>query len=614
MDDESDLLDDLARSIADGESINWAELEKLPGGDDVRRIVQHFRIVAGVAEVHRSPDLEELLSPATLGTPRTDLPPRRPPQTDAAGLDPAAAPEPGSLAGRRWGHLQLLRKIGEGAFGEVYHAQDMWLDHPVALKLLKPSVANPDLSVRILHEARKLARVRHPNVISIHGADRHNGQVGFWMDLVQGVTLAEQILAGPLSAGEAVHVGREVCRALAAVHKANILHRDVKAQNVMRASEDGQILLMDFGAGEFIDQVPVNSAVQGTPLYLAPEVLFGGQASVQSDIYALGVLVYYLVSGGFPVSAASVPELIKAHRAGARRPLRDLRPDLPESFIAVVERALDPDPARRFASAGATEAALAEALHPVRAPLEEDDPSRRGTERRWLQTAVLSGVMVAAAAVATEAVGFLACRTFEVVLRIEPDFAAGPVEYFSAGATGLLPFLIFWLAGAAVVGVGAALRPLFRSPVQAIATRWTALTDSLEPGTIGAIVFLFGLAAWVAITWSCWDIFKALDTLRFPPGDSVVDLSVLGAAGRPLHRTHGNYSAYLSFALGVAAWRWFPRLEQRAAHPATVRSLRWATAAVVFIIVAAVIAPRRIIWEDFEIVAFEEQPAFVIGY
>ena len=123
----------------------------------------------------------------------------------------------------------------------MFHAHDLWLDHPVALKLLRPEIAKSDFSARILHEARRLARVRHPNVVNVHGADMHDGRIGFWMDLIEGETLTDLLSRGPLSPGETTHIGQELCLALAAVHGANLIHRDVKAQNVMRASNGGRI-------------------------------------------------------------------------------------------------------------------------------------------------------------------------------------------------------------------------------------------------------------------------------------------------------------------------------------------------------------------------------------
>jgi serine/threonine-protein kinase len=209
----------------------------------------------------------------------------------------------------------------------VYHAHDTWLDHPVALKLLKREAESRVQPSDLLHEARKLARVRHTNVVTVHGADRHNGRVGFWMDFIDGETLAARVAKGRLSAGEATSVGQEVCQALAAVHRANIIHRDVKAQNVMRAHDGGRIILMDFGAGQFVDDPSFGKRAQGTPLYLAPEVLRGDDATVRSDIYAVGILLYHLVTSRFPVEGRSPRELSEAHERGMRRRLLNNQPE-----------------------------------------------------------------------------------------------------------------------------------------------------------------------------------------------------------------------------------------------------------------------------------------------
>src|SRR6185436_16134000 len=216
----------------------------------------------------------------------------------------------------------------------VFHAHDTWLDHPVALKLLKPEVAARDTSQRILHEARRLARVRHPNVVTVHDADAHGGRLGFWMELVEGETLSALVSRGRLSPGEAAQIGQELCLALAAVHHAGLVHRDVKAQNVMRTRDGGRILLMDFGAGE--PRGATRGGGQGTPLYVAPELFKGAPAAVSTDIYALGVLLYHLVTSQYPVTAASLAELIDAHAKGSRRRLHDVRPDLPDAFVTVV--------------------------------------------------------------------------------------------------------------------------------------------------------------------------------------------------------------------------------------------------------------------------------------
>lgn len=351
-------LDDLLESIADGSPLDWDALEA-SGDPGQQRLLGHLRVVARVAEVHRTVVLDE---PA-----------------DGVSDWPGGREVGDSLP--RWGHLILLEKIGEGAFGEVYRARDPWLDREVALKLMKPSVASPGSTPRIVNEARTLARVRHPNVVTVHGADKHDTRVGLWMDLVRGRTLA-QIVAeqGPFSASEAAVTGQEVCRALAAVHAAGLVHRDIKAQNVMRES-GGRLVLMDFGAG-------------GTPLYLAPDVLAGGAATIQSDLYALGVLLYYLATGRYPVEAGSLEDLQRAHASGERRRLAEQRPDLPDRFVAAVERALDSNPATRFQSALELQEALADVTSSAARPGPRPLPASRASS--WLAR---GGAVVVVAAI-----------------------------------------------------------------------------------------------------------------------------------------------------------------------------------------------------------------------
>jgi serine/threonine-protein kinase len=604
MSDESDLVDKLAQSIADGGSIDWEEVNGLPADAELRRLVNLFRIVANVGDVHRSAPDAVRPSDEISTKPGADLESRPgPPATPARRRSDALG---------QWGHLLLLRKIGEGAFGEVYHAHDTWLDHAVALKIFKSKVAGRDPSTRILHEARKLARIRHPNVVSVHGADSHDGKVGFWMDFVDGVTLADMVRSGRLSAGEATSVGQEVCRALAAVHAAEIVHRDIKAQNVMRATDGGRIILMDFGAGEFINDKSVDSRPQGTPLYLAPEIFAGDNASVQSDIYAVGVLLYFLVTGAFPVAGSSVPALIDAHRRGDRRRLRDRRPDLPSSFVNTVEQAINPDPVRRFTSAGEMEAALSETRQFPTPPPPPPVPIVQ-KQRTLLEKVELAALISAVTIATVELLGLIASRVFEVALGIESDFAAGPIDYFTIGIRAIFPMAVFWLAGAAVLGGLAGLRPLFQAPVAAVVRRWSPAFQHVDADTQATLVFLAGLTCWIAISWLCSDIFIALDALKDGAIPSGVDLSILSSGAISLHNAHGLYSAYLSFLLGVAAWKLFPRLEKVARDRARVQLLKWATVVVALLVVATAVVPRRFIWERFEVVTFEGERAFVIG-
>ena len=153
------------------------------------------------------------------------------------------------------------------------------------------------------------------------------------MELIRGRTLEDELKTrGAFSAEEARLIGLDLCRALAAVHEAGLVHRDVKTQNVMR-EQGGRIVLMDFGAG-IATEAGVQRDVAGTPMYLAPEVYAGHQASRVSDIYSLGVLLYHLVTGVYPVSGRNRSAIAEAHSEGRIKRLRDARPDLPGAVRA----------------------------------------------------------------------------------------------------------------------------------------------------------------------------------------------------------------------------------------------------------------------------------------
>ena len=296
-----------------------------------------------------------------------------------------------------FGALRVIERVGEGAYGEVYRAWDQTLQREVALKLLKPEVAqSPGAIQAAVKEGQLLARIRNPNVMAIHGALQSDGRVGFWGEFLRGRTLAKIVETdGPLSAEECVVVGESLCQALAAVHRAGVLHRDIKAQNVMRAV-GGRFVLTDFGIGLDVERARTRAtALAGTPLYLAPELFNGGRPSVQSDIYAVGVLLFYLSTGNFPVGGATFDEIARAHADGRRVRLRDARPDLPASFVDAVEGALAPRVEERCSSIGALQAALR--------PGRVADPARL-TEgvawKRWAMMGAMStGVFALALAV-----------------------------------------------------------------------------------------------------------------------------------------------------------------------------------------------------------------------
>jgi serine/threonine-protein kinase len=360
MKPDADRIARIADRVARRAFVDWRAEERAATDPETRKALRGLKLLATLADSQQD-DSAVVTREGTLETASVD----------------------------RWGPLDLLEKLGEGSFAEVYRARDPRLQRDVALKLIKRPVTDDDRVV--IEEARQLARVRHPNVVTVHGAERHDECEGIWMELVSGRTLAEIVRSdGPMGAHEASLVGATVCKALAAVHGAGILHRDVKADNVLR-EEGGRIVLTDFGTG--LDRAVGSDppSISGTPLYMAPEALAGDPITEQSDLYSVGVLLFHLVSGEFPHKAPSLGELRQALASGSGRQLRDVRPGLPERFLAVVERALASDPDDRFESAGEMERALVESLR----------PERGDASRTWWRVGIPSLLLLAILAVVT---------------------------------------------------------------------------------------------------------------------------------------------------------------------------------------------------------------------
>jgi serine/threonine protein kinase/Tol biopolymer transport system component len=370
----------IAASILEGTPVDWPAVESSASPED-ETVLRQLRLLEEVTALHRG-----LSSDRGTGTAKT------------ATADDTHAPA-------MWGHLRLLGQVGRGSFGEVYRAWDTHLDREVALKLLRarPAAHDPSASLsdpaRVVHEGRLLARVRHPHVITVYGAEPRDGTVGIWMEFIRGTTLHRLVeQQGRLGAREAAAIGTDLCRALAAVHRAGLLHRDISARNVMR-EEGGRVVLMDFGAGrdDRVEQTR-GGGMTGTPLYMAPELFAGHAADQRSDIYALGTLLFYLVTGRYPVAGRSLEEVRAAHARGERTRLRDLRADVPAAFVRAIEQAVHPNPAERFQTAGEMEAALDKV-----APAGDTAPPAI-PRARWVAAA-------AAAVVGVGVVGVLSTRS-----------------------------------------------------------------------------------------------------------------------------------------------------------------------------------------------------------
>jgi serine/threonine-protein kinase len=273
---------------------------------------------------------------------------------------------------RRLGQYVLREKLGGGGMGDVYLADHVLLRRSCAVKLIRPERAgDPGTLARFEREVQATAALTHPNTVQVFDyGHTPDGTFYYVMEHLPGVTLAELVSAdGPLPPARAVHLLRQLCGALAEAHAAGLTHRDIKPGNVIVCERGGVpdvAKLLDFGlvqtAADADDKLTHVGAVVGTPSYMAPEQISGEPADARTDIYALGALGYFLLTGRPPFAGKTVAQLLAAHLHERPEPPRAHRPDLPPALEAVVLRCLAKRPAERFATVQELGAALAAAL------------------------------------------------------------------------------------------------------------------------------------------------------------------------------------------------------------------------------------------------------------
>ncbi len=307
------------------------------------------------------------------------------------------------LSGRVISHYEIGRFLGSGGMGHVYAARDVELGREVALKMA--SFDSEDAQSRLRREAQHASRLSHPNVCHIYDVGRADGQLFVVMELVQGRSLADLLREGPLSMVDARRYGMEIADALAHAHEHGVIHRDLKTTNVMITPKRGAKVL-DFGLARTIDthQIDVLSHSQrsltnegmiaGTLPYMAPELLRGQRGDERADIWALGVLLYEMVTGRRPFTGATGFELSAAI---LHQPPETLPSSLSASMRAIILRCLEKNPGVRYQRAADVHRALEEVKEPT-----ASDPAnaRRGqTPRRLSLPLVVIVLMVAAIAV-----------------------------------------------------------------------------------------------------------------------------------------------------------------------------------------------------------------------
>jgi serine/threonine protein kinase len=254
------------------------------------------------------------------------------------------------------GRYRLGERIGVGGMGEVYAAHDLRLDREVALKLLRPDLAEQDgMRERVLAEARLAARLTHPNVVAVLDTGEHDGRPFMVLVGRSGRPLRDELGAGPMAADRVKDVGLQVLRALATAHELEIVHRDVKPGNVLDAGV-GTWKVADFGIAKWIhadETLTGTGELLGSPAYVAPERIAGREAGPASDLYAVGVLLYEALCGTKPFSGTDPISLATDIREGRFPPPAEVLPDADPGIVAVIDRAMQLDPAARFPSAEA---------------------------------------------------------------------------------------------------------------------------------------------------------------------------------------------------------------------------------------------------------------------
>src|SRR6185436_18864128 len=272
------------------------------------------------------------------------------------GGTPLAGPSrfaPGAIVAGRY---RLVALLGRGGMGEVYRADDLTLDQPVALKFLPEGVAPSDARVAQFHNELRVARqVSHKNVCRLYDLGEADGRRFLTMEYVDGEVLASSLRRfGRMPPDKAVQIARQLCAGVSAAHERGVLHRDLKPANVM-LDGNGDVRITDFGIATLGGD---DDTVAGTPQYMAPEQLAGKPASTRSDIYALGLILFEIFTGKRAYEAKTIGELRQLVDTGTVTTPSSIVHDLDPAVERVILRCLEKDPQRRPASALTVAASL----------------------------------------------------------------------------------------------------------------------------------------------------------------------------------------------------------------------------------------------------------------
>ena len=256
------------------------------------------------------------------------------------------------MLGKTISHYKILEKLGEGGMGVIYKAEDTKLKRTVALKFLPPElIRNPEAKERFFREAQAASALDHPNICTIHEIDEANGQTFIAMACIDGPDLKEKVQAGPLKLDETLDIAIQIACGLQAAHEKGIYHRDLKSGNVMITSQ-GQAKIMDFGLAKSTGQTTITrtGTTMGTPAYMSPEQARGEEVDHRTDIWALGIVLYEMLTGHMPFKGEHDQAVIYSILNVDPEPIIDLRNEVPAGLYTIVKKSLEKDPAQRYQS------------------------------------------------------------------------------------------------------------------------------------------------------------------------------------------------------------------------------------------------------------------------
>jgi len=295
--------------------------------------------------------------------------------------------KPQDLIGKKISHYRVNRIIGKGGMGTVYEAHEPTLDRKVALKVLSLDASTSKENVdRFKREAKVLAQIEHPNVVRIYQLGRVGSVIFIAQEFVEGTdfeTIVDE--GGALDLGTALDVIDSVASALSAVHDVGVIHRDLKPSNVMRRT-DNRIKVLDFGIAKPVattlgPEITRTGMFIGTLGYCSPEQIRGDKLTIRSDIYSLGVMLYYFLTAEVPNKGTRTEEMLQETLSGKVMPIRKRRADLAHPVIHLVERLMHREEKRRPESAAIVRSRILEIQEYLKSQIKQMAPSGRGGER-----------------------------------------------------------------------------------------------------------------------------------------------------------------------------------------------------------------------------------------